>query len=48
MHLINDGFESMQVINKNKIVSNLFTMFVNSQPPMDKDFSTMNKLEKND
>jgi len=36
----------MQVINKNKILSNLFKIFVDSQPPMDKDFSIMKNLEK--
>jgi hypothetical protein len=46
MHLINDGFEIMQVISKNKILSNLFKVFVDSQPPMDKDFSIMKNLEK--
>lgn len=47
MYLINDGFESMQVINKNKILSDLFKMFANSQPPMDKNFSIMRNLENN-
>jgi hypothetical protein len=46
VHLINYGFEIMQVINKNKILSNLFKIFVDSQPPMDKDFSIMKNLEK--